>query len=196
MTVSAGESGRRTWLVVIDMQRIFSDADSPWATPGFGDLIDPITHLADAFAGRTVVTRFLAPVEPEGAWRAYYADWPFALQPADSPAYQLVPELAEVTATAVTVDATTFGKWTPQMAALIRTGDRMVICGVSTDCCVLSTVLAAADAGVEVVVVADACAGVSDDTHRDALAVMGLYAPLVRVATVSDVLAEETGGPG
>ena len=44
-------------------------------------------------------------------------------------------------------------------------GERLVLVGVSTDCCVLSTALAAADEGVSVRVVADACAGVDDDTH-------------------------------
>ena len=52
----------------------------------------------------------------------------------------------------------------------------MVLAGVSTDCCVLSTALAAADAGVRVRVVADACAGVSEAGHERALAAMALKA--------------------
>ncbi|WXF89963.1 isochorismatase family protein [Curtobacterium flaccumfaciens pv. flaccumfaciens] len=52
---------------------------------------------------------------------------------------------------------------------------------MSTDCCVLSTALAAADAGATVTVVADACAGASDEDHDRALAVMRLYAPLITV---------------
>ena len=63
--------------------------------------------------------------------------------------------------------------------------------GVSTDCCVLSTALAAADAGVEVQVVAEACAGLTDDSHREALDIMQLYAPLIEVVSLADVL----GGP-
>jgi nicotinamidase-related amidase len=62
---------------------------------------------------------------------------------------------------------------------------------VSTDCCVLSTALAAADAGVEVQVVAEACAGLTDDSHREALDIMQLYAPLIEVVSLADVL----GGP-
>ena len=64
-----------------------------------------------------------------------------------------------------------------------------MLAGVSTDCCVLSTALAAADAGVAVRVVADACAGVNDDSHRQALAIMPLYAPLVEVVSLADGLA-------
>ncbi len=66
----------------------------------------------------------------------------------------------------------------------------MVLAGVSTDCCVLSTALAAADAGVRVRVVADACAGVSDADHERALAVMALYGPLIEIVTSDEILAE------
>ena len=53
----------------------------------------------------------------------------------------------------------------------------------------ISTVLAAADAGVPVRVVTDACAGSTDDDHERALRVMSLYAPLVELTTTAEVLA-------
>jgi nicotinamidase-related amidase len=92
------------------------------------------------------------------------------------------------------VEAPTFGKWTPDLAALLGPGERLVLAGVSTDCCVLSTALAAADAGVEVVVAADACAGADDDSHARALHVMDLYRPLIRVTTVAGLLAGAAPG--
>ena len=61
---------------------------------------------------------------------------------------------------------------------------RLVLAGVSTDCCVLSTALAAADAGVHVQVVADACAGVDDDNHRKAIDIMRLYSPMLEIVSV------------
>ncbi|MEV8608417.1 hypothetical protein AB0383_10865 [Amycolatopsis sp. NPDC051373] len=48
--------------------------------------------------------------------------------------------------------------------------------------------MAAADAGVPVTVVADAHAGVSDETHERTLAIPRLYGPLVGVATTDEVL--------
>jgi nicotinamidase-related amidase len=53
---------------------------------------------------------------------------------------------------------------------------------------VLSTAVAAADAGAAVRVVADACAGVDDASHEKALDILRLYAPLVEVVTLDDVL--------
>jgi nicotinamidase-related amidase len=54
---------------------------------------------------------------------------------------------------------------------------------------VLSTALPAADAGVPVQVVTDACAGASDADHDRALAAMALYAPLITLTTTDAVLA-------
>jgi len=170
-------------LVVIDMQRVFADADSPWATPGFATVLPTVAGLVKTFGDAVTCTRFVAPERPTGAWREYYAAWPFALQPADAPLWDVVPELGS---TGPTVDATTFSKWRPALAE--RLGDAtMVLCGVSTDCCVLSTAVAAADAGVAVRVVADGCAGVSAESHRATLEVLALYGPLVQVVTSADV---------
>jgi nicotinamidase-related amidase len=170
------------WLAVIDMQRVFAEADSPWLTPRFAATIEPIQSLVAAFGVRVTFTRFIAPAVPDGAWRGYYEQWPFALQPPDARIYELVDDFAP----ARTLDATTFGKWGPELAGQLS-GRRLVLAGVSTDCCVLSTALAAADAGVRVQVVADACAGVTDESHEQALAVMALYGPLIEIVRAADL---------
>jgi nicotinamidase-related amidase len=175
-------------LAVIDMQRVFADPASPWATPRYADAVAGVRSLLPAFADRVTFTRFLAPATPAGAWRAYYEAWPFALQPPDAELWHLSDEFADPAGQVV--DATTFGKWTPELAARVGPEDRLVLAGVSTECCVLSTALAAADAGTEVLVAADACAGADDDSHLKALQIMELYRPLVRVTTVDELLAE------
>lgn len=181
-----GGPGEPPSLAVIDMQRVFGEPDSPWLAPRFAEIVDPVRSLAEALAPRVVFTRFVAPAEPRGAWREYYGQWPFALQPPDARIYELADPFAAMAGP--TVDATTFGKWGPELAA--RTGPGpLVLAGVSTDCCVLSTALAAADAGVAVRVVSDACAGIDDESHAKALHVMSLYGPLVEVVTLADVLA-------
>jgi len=65
----------------------------------------------------------------------------------------------------------------------------MVLTGIATDCCVLSTALAAADAGVRVSVVADASAGSTDANYQRALDVMALYGPLITITDSASVLA-------
>ncbi|MBE8520522.1 isochorismatase family protein [Amycolatopsis sp. H6(2020)] len=170
-------------LAVIDLQNVFADSASPWFTPRFAEVVPRIRQLVTTFGDDVVFTRFVAPSRPEGAWRRYYEQWPFALQPPDSPLYQVIGAFEPTS----TVDATTFGKWNARMATRVG-GAGLVLAGVSTDCCVLSTALAAADAGVAVTVVSDACAGVDDESHAKALDILRLYAPLVTVATVAEVL--------
>ncbi|OJY40098.1 cysteine hydrolase [Pseudonocardia sp. 73-21] len=169
------------YLAVIDMQRVFGEPSSPWATPGYAAIVPAVQALVAAFGDAVTFTRFVAPAQPQGAWAEYYAQWPFALQPPDAALWDLTSGLA-----GPTVDATTFGKWE---VLTDRVGDAtLVLCGVSTDCCVLSTALAAADAGVRVQVVADACAGVDEASHRKTLDVLALYGPLVEVVSSEDVL--------
>ena len=196
------EQPARPWLAVIDMQRVFGEPDSPWLAPRFAEIVGPVRQLAEAFRPRVTFTRFVAPAAPAGAWRRYYEQWPFALQPPDARIYQLVDDFAGQPGP--TLDAATFSKWGPELAGLIGAGDgddgdadgspgQLVLAGVSTDCCVLSTALAAADAGVAVRVVADACAGATDESHRQALDIMRLYEPLIKVVSLADILDGSTG---
>jgi nicotinamidase-related amidase len=177
-----------SWLVLIDLQRVFGEPGSAWFTPGFADAQAGAVRLRQLFPGRTALTRFVAPETPEGAWVPYYEQWPFALDPDHAGQYDLVPALPPEDA--VIISRPTFGKWdTATRAALGGTRD-IVLAGVSTDCCVLSTALAAADDGVRVRVVADACAGLSAVDHQRALDTMALYAPLIEITSIEEILAE------
>jgi len=90
---------------------------------------------------------------------------------------------------------TTFGKWDAQLAVALQGTDEIVLAGVSTDCCVISTALAAADAGIHVRLAVDACAGASAADHQRALDAMALYAPLIELTSVDDVLASLESAP-
>ena len=191
MTSPAGPPPERpATLVVIDMQRVFGESDSPWFTPRFAEVVGPIERLVAAYRPHVVFTRFVAPAVPAGAWRRYYELWPFALQPPDARIYELVDEFAGEAFP--TVEATTFGKVGDELNAILG-GGRMVLAGVSTDCCVLSTALAAADDGVPVQVVADACAGVDDESHAKTLDILRLYGPLVEVISLADAIGHAPG---
>lgn len=170
-------------LVVIDMQNVFGDPGSEWFTPGYAAVEPTVARLVEQFGEKVVLTRFVAPAEPTGAWIPYYEQWPFALVPETDALYDLRPPFAGSEHPVVT--RTTFGKWGDELAALA--GDDIVLVGVSTDCCVLSTALAAADAGVHVTVVSDGCAGLSDLDHQRALDVMALYGPLIEIVHSADL---------
>ncbi len=178
------------WLVVIDPQRIFADPTSQWGSPMFPAIVDPVRRLADAAGVRTVVTRWVPAREPQGSWATYLEAWPFADVPEDDPLLEVVPEMAGLGTEVVSVP--TFGKWGPDLRAITGPTPHLVLTGVSTDCCVVSTALAAADAGATITVVTDACAGSTHDNHRSAMEVMALYPPQITLATADEVLAGAT----
>lgn len=176
------------WLVIIDPQRIFAEAGSDWASPMWADAVRNIKALAAEFAGRVVITRWVPPQadERKGSWADYMKAWPFADRPVDDPLFELVPEVREIEAHVI--DEPTFGKWREQLPVWLGHDPHLILTGVSTDCCVISTALPAADAGATITVVSDACAGSTPENHAAALQVMGLYPPQITVATTEQVL--------
>lgn len=177
-------------LVCVDLQRVFAEPGMPWAVPGFERIIEPTMRLVEAFGGEVVFTRFVPPSVPEpgSAWEGYYRLWPFALEPSSAGMWDLEPPFDALPIGRHTLDAGSFSKWRPELES--RAGSSgLVVCGLSTECCVLSTVLAAADAGRPVKVAADACAGGTGELHEAALAVLSSYLGHVEVVTTDDILA-------
>ena len=171
------------WLMVIDVQPAFSHPDSPWFCPDLTGAKPRIAALVDAFGDRVLFTRFVPPSAAFGSWQPYYDKWPFALQPAsdwlwgvDAP-WEDRPSIA----------SHTFSKWISGAYQRFPADAPVVLCGVSTDCCVLATALAAVDHGAHVRVAADACAAGSDAVHAQAIAMMASRAPQL---TMTDAAAE------
>jgi nicotinamidase-related amidase len=179
-------------LVVIDMQRLFGDPASPWATPGFDQIVRPVDELVSAFGERTVFTRFVVPDRWEGSWEPYYRRW----RPVTEPEARPLAELSEPWASRgpPTLARPTFSKWGTELRDAAGTSRTLVLCGVATDCCVIATALPAADAGMFVRVVGDACAGATEDAHEAALTVMRGFAPQIEITTVGEELQRVASG--
>lgn len=175
------------WLVVIDPQTIFAAPDSAWGSPFFAEAVPRIRALAESFGDRVLVTRWMPTADRATSWGDYFAAWPFADQPPSDPLFDLVPEAAGLSPHP-TLDVPTFGKWSA-VEAVVGRAAHVVLAGVATDCCVISTALAAADAGAHVEIAADACAGSTAENHAAALQVMSLYPPQIRVTDAESVLA-------
>lgn len=184
------------WLVIIDPQVIFADPASDWASPQFDDAMTEIERVAPRFGDRVLITRWLptAPrtTEPEEvahghptSWAPYFEAWPFADKPADDPLFDVVPRARALTARP-TIDAPTFGKWCDSLRGVTGDAPRLVLTGVSTDCCVIATALAAADAGAHIQVIEEACAGSTPADGAAAVQVMRLFAPQIRVRSARE----------
>ena len=176
------------WLLVVDAQRIFADPASQWAAPTFPAAMERIAQLA-AHVGpeRTLLTRWLPTADRSTAWGDYFRDWRFADVPPTDALYELV-DAAQGLSAHPAVDEPTFGKWGPQLEGIVGPAPHLLVAGVSTDCCVVTTVLAAADAGAHVTVVTDACAPSTPENGEAALRTMGLFPPQVRLRTSAEIL--------
>jgi nicotinamidase-related amidase len=175
------------WLVVIDPQAIFADPSSEWVAPRFEEIVEPVTRLVTAFGSRVIVTRWVPPAVKKGSWVPYFEQFSFADRPAEDPIFDLVPSIARLEIPH-TVDEPTFGKWGEKLRALTGDTPHLVLTGVATDCCVISTALPAIDAGAQVTVVSEGCAGSNDPSHRNAMDAMGKYAPQLFLRSTSEVL--------
>lgn len=174
-----------TPLVIIDMQEIFRAQHSQWFVPGYADAATNVARLAEALPGSIVWTRFVRDPDELGGWREYYDRWNQCRSAPESSDWDVTLPIADGDST---LSLPTFSKWGPQLADMTADADRVVICGVATDCCVLSTVFGAVDAGKSVTVVTDACAGITDEAHQKALALMNLLAPMVTLTTTEEVV--------
>ncbi|GAB4095381.1 cysteine hydrolase family protein [Brachybacterium squillarum] len=189
MSAAEPATDREPWLLVVDAQRIFADPASDWASPFWEGAWERIRELAAAVGPeRTLLTRWLPTADRSTAWGDYFAAWPFADVPATDPLYALVDGAAELSAHP-TIDEPSFGKWGPQLAGVVGHAPQLLVTGVSTDCCVITTVLAAADAGAHVTVVADACAASAAENATAALHTMSLFPPQVDLRSTAEVLA-------
>ena len=174
-------------LVVIDMQQAFR-RPGQWHVPRYDEAATRIAELIEAI-GDPLFTRFVPDPSEPGSWSAYYERWDEMRLPPEDPVWDLVCPGYDGGAT---LDLPTFGKWGSAMAQQVPVGSELILTGVATDCCVLSTALAAADAGRFVTVVTDACAGQDDLAHGGALALLGLLAPMVRLVTCDELLVQRS----
>lgn len=172
-------------LVIIDMQKAFQHSGAQWECYGYDAAADNIQQLRRNHPGPAVWTQFIRDPNEEGAWAAYYDRWDqYRVGPTDT-LWELTmkPEPSDIR-----IQAPTFSKWPGQLAELAQEYDSITITGVATDCCVLSTVFPAVDAGKHVTIVSDACAGATKEAHEQSLELFRLLEPMVSITTTKDVL--------
>ena len=173
--------------MIIDMQRIFGEPVSEWATPDYASAAAGIRRL---LPHSSPYLRHTVPAARDSR--------PVSGSPTTSSGPLLsTPRTRRCTSSAMSSHplrrplstGRPSASGTPRPTERSDTLVEIVLAGVTTDCCVLSTALAAADAGVHVIVAADACAGVTETDHQRALDAMALYSPLIDIAEVDTILA-------
>lgn len=191
-----GEITGRSVHLCIDMQRLFAPG-GPWATPWLERVLPVVAALVEYQPYHTIFTRFIpanSPSDAFGTWRAYYEKWRnVTLDTVDPALVDLVPELQKFIPPALQFDRPTYSAFADgrlHSALQTRGINTLIVSGSETDVCVLSTVLGAVDHGYRTIVVRDALASSSDESH-DAL--LDLYNKRfdiqIELATAEEVIA-------
>lgn len=173
-------------VIAIDMQEVFRAPESQWHVPGYDSAAQRVTALTEHFGDRVIWTKFVRDPEEKGSWEHYYGRWNECRQDPDSAAWNLTLPVAD---NHRVVSLPTFSKWGEALAEMTAESEVLVVCGVATDCCVISTVLGAVDAGKSVILVEDACAGITQEAHDQAIALMDLLTPMVTIMSAEELLS-------
>jgi len=175
-TAGAGaEQAGSDLLLVIDMQNAYT-ADGPWTCPNMAGATEKIIALIESGQFSEIVfTRFDAPADPVGTWKDYNEINREVNE--DVWMNEVVPELVPYLDQYPMVSKSTYSSMTvPDIQAAaercIARGGSVVLTGVVSECCVLSTAFQAIDMGCPVVYITDACAGCSDDTEAAVVSVL------------------------
>ena len=185
--MSNHSAGLPATLVCIDMQRVFQDPESQWYVGDYEPAAVRVAELAQAYAGDVVWTRFVRDPAESGSWKDYYERWDRCREAPESPEWDVTLEVGPEDRV---LSLPTFSKWGRELAEMTAETPQLIVCGVATDCCVISTVLGAVDAGKHVTVVTDACAGATTEVHDQALSLMGMLSPMVTLTTTAELLAQ------
>ena len=172
----------------IDFQHVFSpEENTSWCVPKFHSALKTAlstwTKLKDKVI--PVATSYIPPCHISGIWKKYFDEYPNIPKDPSNDIYNLDSNISKIDIYKPRV--TSFSKWNILQDLFQNdlskndTENTLYLCGVATDCCVLSTALDAVDAGVKVILINDACASGNDENHERALKIMQGYYPNIEI---------------
>lgn len=164
-------------LLIIDMQNVYTPGQD-WACWRIRPAAASIRRLLDSGVFEDVIfTRFLASDAPAGVWEEYNRvneavnqdPWKNEMMPEFAPYLDRYPLFTKSVYSSFAI---------PEVQKAARLADRVVITGVVSECCVLSTVLAGVDLGIPLLYLEDAVSGLSAESDRAVLDILSGLAPL------------------
>jgi ureidoacrylate peracid hydrolase len=190
----------KTALVVIDMQRAFTDKEGPVMVPGAYSLVPGINELAAVCRQSGIPVIFvrmggnpdlsdvglrqeMREVSPDNPWEALHGNRGFEF----CDGLQIMPEDYEVVKVRYSALIPGSSTLEPLLRGLGR--DRFIICGIVTDVCVGSTAIDGMALGFRVFFSADLTASLSPERQKVALEVMGRhYARVMALEEIKESL--------
>ena len=180
---------KRDLILVIDMQNVYAK-DGAWCCPKAETASQNIHRLLDESQENSdvIFTKFLAPNNPQGTWEDYNRENVSVNE--DVFSNELMESFSEdVKKFPVYLKSTYSSYEIPEVKEKAKKASRVVLCGVVAECCVLSTAFALIDAGVDVVYLTDAVAGIDEETEKATVKVLEGLSPIqVKIMTTKKYL--------
>ena len=157
-------------LVVVDMQKDF--VDGALGTAEAVAIVPAVKELIEGFDGQVYFTRDTHFENYMSTEEGKHLPVPHCIKGTNG--WQIVPEL-DALRTTEAIDKLTFGsKELISLLADQKNVESITLCGLCTDICVISNALLikAYYPEIPLYVVADACAGVTPESHQNALDAM------------------------
>jgi nicotinamidase-related amidase len=168
----------KTALLVVDMQNGFVNHNSEHIVPNIRRLLER------GGWDKIVFTRFIN--QPDSSYVRWIGWSRFMESPETDIIEPLRPYAKKI------IDKHGYSAFVPSLAKILEGRiERVVICGVATDGCVLKTAVDAFEREIEPVVVTDACASHAGATiHDAALLLIPRFIGRKQVRTTEDILSE------
>ena len=166
-------------MLVIDMQNICSRGQK-WECLNFDRAIDKIKRLLDQCPTHQIIfTRYIASEDPFGIWKDYNRENSYINH--ETWLNELVDDLKSIqnNYNYKCYDKSVYSSLSiKHLYEVALKASCVIITGVVAECCVLSTVMSLIDAGVYVIYLKDAVAGVNNDTEKATITVLEGLSPL------------------
>lgn len=179
--------------LVVDMQELFR-SHPDWGSAALTDIVPPIRRLLQARPQSAYFSRFVPPQKVEhaaGAWRRYYQRWHrVTLERMEPELVNVIEELRPWERGIVDKSGYSALGNAEFRRMASESGDRcLILSGVETDVCVLSTAMEAMDLGLRVIFALDAVTSSSAKCHELALQIVHeRFDEQIELATVDDIL--------
>ena len=179
--------------LVVDMQELFR-SHPDWGSASLTAIVPPILRLLKDNPENAYFSRIIPPQQMDhatGAWRRYYQRWHrVTLDRMNPDLVNVIEEFRPWERDIVDKSGYSALGNTDFRRKLSESGDRcLVLSGVETDVCVLSTAMEAMDLGLRVILALDAVTSSSARCHELALQIVHeRFDEQIELATVDDIL--------
>lgn len=179
---------KKDLLLVIDMQNVYTKGQK-WACLDTEGAAERINRIIDAnICEQVIFTRFLPQKEPFGVWEDY--NWENAEVNADVYANEMLPQFSEQLKKYPLYTKNVYSSLAiPEVLEAARNADRVIVAGVVSECCVLSTVFALIDAGIYTIYLTDGVSGLDREKEAATELILSGLEPLhLSMMTVNDYI--------